>query len=225
MARPHPRGLWIAVLLAVASPLRAQTEPDPAEAGAWRSRSVAAIFVQGGAFAYDPNPQLPGLEGSGTWGLGLSFFPGPPFPSHALGFDFHAWGLNRSYPSLVQGAAEPTTELSTSAFALGARAGLPVTWPLGISVLGGLTYVDHAMKVEGLPAWFLPGIGQTWEEDDASWSPYWGIAVEARLGAVAVGLEKRWVETAGTFDDPFALSDVELGGSAVLVTLTWSRGR
>ena len=225
MALPCPRGFLLAALLAVGSPLQAQDASEAADAGAWRTRGIGSIFLLGGSLGYDPDPQLPGLEGRATWGVGLSFFPGPPFPANAVGFDFHVWGLSRSYPSLVQGAAEPATELTTAAFALGARAGLPVAWPVGVSLLGGLTYVDHSMKVDGQPAWFLPGIDQTWEEDDAAWSPYWGVAAEARLGALALGLEKRWVETAATFDDPFALTDVELGGSATLVTLTWFYGR
>lgn len=225
MAPTCPKASLLASLLVVASPLCAQNAPEVTDAGAWRTQGVGSVFVQGGSFGYDPNPQLPGLEGKATWGFGVSFFPGPPFPSNTVGFDLHAWWVNRSYPSLVQGAAEPATELKTAAFALGGRAGLPVTWPVGLSLLGGLTYVDHSMKVDGEPAWFLPGIDQTWETDDAGWSPYWGLAADARFGAVALGLEKRWVETAGTFDDPFALTNVELGGSAVLVTFSWLHGR
>lgn len=221
MAPTYPRPSLLAALLLVAPPLNAQDASEVSAAGAWRTQGVGSVFVQGGSFGYDANPQLPGLEGTATWGFGVSFFPGPPFPSNAVGFDLHAWWVSRSYPSLVPGAADPVTELNTSAFALGARVGLPVTWPVGLSLLGGLTYVDHSMKVDGEPAWFLPGLDQTWEADDAGWSPYWGLAAEARIGAVALGMEKRWVETAATFDDPFALSDVELGGSVVLVTLAW----
>ena len=84
-----------------------------------------------------------------------------------------------------------------------------------------MTYVSHVMEVDGLPAWFLPGIGQNWEEEGGGWAPYWGLAGELRLGAIALGVEKRWVDSAASFDDPFALRDVELGGSSLLVTLAW----
>jgi len=225
MCHPGRISFLLTAFLAIASPLQAQNASEAADPGAWRTRGVGSVFVQGGSFGYDLNPQLPGLEGTATWGLGVSFFPGPPFPSNTVGFDFYAWWVSRSYPSLVPGAAEPATELNTAAFALGGRVGLPVAWPVGLSLLGGLTYVDHSMKVKGQPAWFLPGIDQTWEEDDAAWSPYWGLSAEARFGAVALALEKRWVNTAGTFDDPFALTDVDLGGSAALFTLAWLYGR
>jgi hypothetical protein len=94
-----------------------------------------------------------------------------------------------------------------------------------MSLLGGFTYIDHVMKVAGRPAWFLPGLDQTWEEEDAGWSAYWGLGTDVRFRSLAIGLEKRWVDTEGTFDDPFGLSDVDLGGAAVLVTASWYIGR
>lgn len=221
------RGLVLASLIAgsIAAPARGQEVSEGTSEGAWRTGGVGSVFVQGGKFGLGAHPQLPELLGGGTWGLGLSFFPGPPFPGRAIGVDFHVWGVSRSYASLVEGAADPSTELSTQAFALGGRAGLPVAWPVGVSLLGGFTYVEHVMKVRGQPAWFLPGVGQTWQEEDGGWAPYWGFAGQARFGAIAMGVEKRWVDTAGTFDDPFSLTDVDLGGSALLVTLTWYSGR
>ncbi len=204
--------------------LMGQADPGPT-AGLWKSEGVGAVVAQGGSYRYDPNPQLPGLDGGAIWSLGLSFFPGPPFPSHTVGVDFHAWGVSRSFPSLVEGAADATTELTTRAFALGGRVGLPVRWPVGMSLLGGFTYIDHVMKVAGRPAWFLPGLDQTWEEEDAGWSAYWGLGTDVRFRSLAIGLEKRWVDTEGTFDDPFGLSDVDLGGAAVLVTASWYIGR
>ena len=190
MARRYLSGSLLAAVFAIVSPLHAQDAPEGTDARGWWTGGVGSVFVQGGSFGYDPNPQLPGLDGSATWGLGVSFFPGPPFPANTVGFDLHAWGVSRSYPSLVPGAADPATELSTSGFALGARAGFPVAWPVGLSFLGGFTYVDHSMKVGGDPAWFLPGIDQTWETDDAGWSPYWGLAAEVRFGQPLFHIKK-----------------------------------
>jgi hypothetical protein len=208
-------------------PVRGQATgaPPGADVDSWATAGIWGVFVEGGSFGYDGSSQLPGLEGGGTAGLGVLFHPGAPFPHHAVGFDFRAWWSQGSYPSLVPGAAEAITDLSTRAFALGGRVGLPPAWPVGLWLQGGLAYVEHIMRVEGLPAWFLPGIDQRWEEDDAGWSPYWGVSAEARIRSVGIGLEKRWLTANRSFDDPFGLEDVDLDGSAVLLTVTWYLGR
>lgn len=229
MAPVTSRGLGIALAFALLSPgtSLAQVDPGPAGPGpgSWATRAVWGVFVEGGSLGYEASPQLPGLEGGGTGGLGILFHPGAPFPAHAIGFDFRAWWAQGSYPSRVEGAAEATTDLSTRAFALGARVGLPPAWPVGVWLQGGMAYLEHIMKVDGLPAWFLPGIDQRWEEDDAGWTPYWGIGGEARIRSVGIGVERRWLTATRSFDDPFALDDVELDGSAFLVTVTWYLGR
>jgi hypothetical protein len=193
--------------------------------GEWARLGVWAVFGEAGSSSYEATPQLPGLDGGSTWGLGLGFHPGAPFPEHVLRLDFRAWGAQGSYPSLVDGAAEARTELTTRAFAFGGRVGLPPAWPVGVSIQGGIAYVDHIMRVEGLPAWFLPNLDQVWEEDDGGWTPYWGISGEARIRSVGIGVEKRWLTATRSFDDPFALDDVELDGSALLFTVTWYLGR
>jgi len=216
----------IPVLCVVATaPLGAQDAAEQSSAEGWWARGVGSVFVFAGSMAYRPNPQLPGLEGKTIQGFGAGFFPGDPFLHHTVGIDLHAWSVDRSYSSIVPGAAEHRTELKARAFAIGTRVGLPPGWPVGAAILGGLSYIDHAMEVAGRPAWFLPGVEQTWSAEDGGWSPYWGLSVDGRIGAVSVGFEKRWIRTSATFDDPFVLRDVPLGGSSVLLTLAWYQGR
>ena len=184
---------------------------------------AASIF--GGRYAPENEVRLPDLEAGAVWGLGGTLYPDGSFPLGSIGVDFHAWSVTRTFRSVVEGAASERTAVDTEAFAVGARAGLPTAWPVGAWVLGGLTYASHTMKVEALPAWFFPEWGQTWEAEDGGWAPYWGLAVEARVGNLGVGLERRWISAEATFEEPFAMADVGLGGTATALYMTVHLGR
>jgi len=218
----------LTVLLGPSTSLAAQEGGDPGGGGGyhpWASEGIVAVRAQVGKYGYDAVPALPGLKGETAWKLGFSLYPGPPFPGWIVGLDFDVWGVSRSYTSVLEGAAESETELTTNGFGIGARIGLPVTSTIGFHVLGGFTYVDHVMKVEMLPAWFLPNLPNSREEEGGGWGPYWGLAADVRIRDFALGIEQRWVRSTATFDEQFSMTDLPLGGSTLYVGLGLYVGR
>lgn len=220
-----PGGLLCALMLLVTpSEARAQDAeagPGAAEPRSWFSGVAAAARVHLGRYGYDPVPELPDLDGSANYLLGITVFPGRPFPNWTIGFDLDAWGVDRTYRTVIEGASENKTSLETQAFGFGVRAGLPVTLPVGLYLLTGVTYVSHTMQVDMQPAWFLPMFGQSREEEDGGWGSYWGAAFDVRIKKVGLGVEYRSVGTSASFDDPFAMDDLPLGGSTLYFGASW----
>jgi hypothetical protein len=221
-----PAGLMCALVLLVAPPRARAQVPEPGPTGVEPVRGFGGVAVAGrlyvGSYGYDAVPQLPDLDGSTTYLLGATLFPGPPFPNWTIGFDFDVWGLSRTYRTVIEGASENETSLETQAFGLGLRAGLPVTLPVGLYLLAGVTYASHTMQVDMQPAWFLPNIpGNSREEEDGGWGRYWGAAFDARVKSIGVGVEYRSVRTSASFDAPFSMDDLALGGSTLYFGASW----
>ena len=208
------RVAWMVVIgfaSAVGGPAGATAQAPSAEPAPVGPIRDIAGRVHVGHWGYDPVTALPGLRGTATGTLGVTVYPEATVG--VVGLDLDAFGLSRAYRSVVVGAAEEETSLGTAGFSLGARVGVPTSTPVGVYGAFGLAYMSHTMKVAGLPAWFLPGIGQTWEDEDGGWGGYWGGGVEARAGRVGMSLDFRSFRSTASFDEPFAMRDLPLGGT------------
>ncbi len=187
----------------------------------WLQSAVWVVQGQVGEFRSAPDLTLPDLEEGTAIQFSMSVFPGPPFPGYTVGFDFGAWWLQRSYQTVVEGAINNRTPIKTSAFHLGTRAGLPATWPVTVSALVGFTYVDHVMEAEMAPDWLFGSTGKHREDEGGGWAPYWGLALGVRIGPVAAVVEPRWILSNASFDEPFSMRDLPLGGSVLYLGLAW----
>jgi hypothetical protein len=179
----------------------------------------AGIWLRGGYGSFDanPDPQLPGQRGHGTFifGIGAELGVAP-----MLALEFEVISTTRTYDT--EGGAfiivvDDETSVTSSAFTLGTRVILPPASPVRVYLAGGLAYIHTAFKTDA-SLFGIPGVAK--EQTDGAVRPVYGAGAQVILGDWEVHVDWRKFGLTGSFPT-YEVDAVDLGGSVVSFGIGW----
>jgi len=174
------------------------------------------ISIAVGSFAPSNDPQLTGQENGYSIGAGVAW-PIKKHPNVSANLSF--LGITRRIDTPVSapvfGTISGTTDVTTISMLVGIKASWPTNENFRIGLNGGVGYFSTRLSATGT----LLGIPGTYEERDNALGIYYGAGAQYTADNLTYGLEYRRIDLKGTFSD-FGLKDLDIGGGAVLLTLT-----